>query len=71
MLTGYLPEWPFDWPFEGCRRLRQRVHPDMVAVLRRALEISPRKRQRDATVLLTEFRPAKRRSLLRSIQRGN
>lgn len=71
MLTGSLPEWPFDWPPEGCRRLRQRVHPDMVAVLKRALEISPRKRHRDATIFLREFRAAKRRSLLRAIQRGN
>ena len=71
MLTGYLPEWPFDWPPEGYRRLRQRVHPDMVSALRRALEISPRKRHRDATVFLREFRAAKRKTLLRAIQRRN
>jgi eukaryotic-like serine/threonine-protein kinase len=71
MLTGNLPEWPFDWPPEGYRRLRQRVHPDMVAVLRKALEISPRKRHRDATILLKEFRAAKRKTLLRAIQRRN
>ena len=71
MLTGHLPEWPFDWPPEGCRRLRQRVHPDMVAVLKKALEVSPRKRYRDATSLLRAFRQAKRRTLQRAIQRRN
>lgn len=71
MFTGHLPEWPFDWPPEGHRRLRQRVHPDLVAVLKKALEISPRKRYRDAMLLLQDFRPAKRRSLQRAIQRRN
>jgi len=71
MLTGQLPEWPFDWPPPGCRRLRQRVHPDMIAVLKKALEVSPRKRYRDATVMLKAFSPAKRRSLHRAIQRRN
>ncbi len=71
MLTGHLPEWPFDWPPEGYRRLRQRVHPDMVAVLKKALEVSPRKRYRDATSLLRAFRQAKRKTLQRAIQRRN
>ncbi len=71
MLTGHLPEWPFDWPPEGYRRLRQRVHPDMISLLKKTLELSPRKRFRDADNLLTAFRPAKRRSLLRAIQRRN
>ncbi len=71
MLTGHLPEWPFDWPPEGYRRLRQRVHPDMVAVLKKALEVSPRKRYRDASSLLRVFRQAKRKTLQRAIQRRN
>ena len=71
MLTGHLPEWPFDWPPEGCRRLRQRVHSDLVAVLKKALEVSPRKRFRDASAMLQAFRPAKRRTLLCTIQRRN
>ena len=71
MLTGHLPEWPFEWPPEGYRRLRQRAHPDMVAVLKKALEVSPRKRFRDASSMLRAFRPAKRRTLHRAIQRRN
>jgi serine/threonine-protein kinase len=71
MLTGELPEWPFDWPPAGYRRLRQRVHLDLINVLKKALEISPRKRYRDAAAMLKAFSPAKRRSLHRAIQRRN
>ena len=35
MFSGYLPEWPFDWPPPAYERMKRRVHPDMLAVLRR------------------------------------
>src|SRR3990170_952503 len=41
MFSGYLPEWPFDWPPPAYERVRLRLDPDMVAVLRRALELKP------------------------------
>ena len=41
MLTGVLPEWPFEWPFRGHDRLRGKVGPEFVKFLRRALAVDP------------------------------
>ena len=38
LLTGELPEWPYEWPPPGYRRLRSRVKPPLVAWLRKAAE---------------------------------
>jgi serine/threonine protein kinase len=82
MFSGELPEWPFEWPPPGQRRLRSRVHPDMIAFLRKAIDVNPRKRFRDAvqmqaafpdvqkkTLQLAERRARKRRSKLTSSKR--
>src|SRR4030095_5296163 len=52
MLTGSLPEWPFDWPAPGYERLRKRVPAEMIAFLRRALDVDPAQSYRDAGQLL-------------------
>lgn len=71
MLTGELPQWPFDWPPPGCERLR-RVAPELVPFLRRALEVDTRKRYRDAGRMLVAFRGVKRKVLLRrAVRRRN
>ncbi len=66
MLSARLPEWPFSWPPPGHDRLRRRVHADMVAVIRRSLEVEPRRRFRDANAFLAAFRRAKPKALRRS-----
>jgi len=63
MLAGQWPEWPYDWPPPGYRRLRRKVHPDLVALVRRAIDPHPKKRFRDADQMLNAFRKAKRRTL--------
>ncbi|MCA9171255.1 MAG: serine/threonine protein kinase, partial [Planctomycetales bacterium] len=40
--TGYLPEWPFDWPPPGYLRLRQRLDPDFIDLIRKSLHINAR-----------------------------
>ncbi|MCA9099707.1 MAG: serine/threonine-protein kinase [Pirellulales bacterium] len=55
MFSGSLPEYPFDWPPPGYQRLRSRVHPDLVSLIRRALEVNPRRRYADAGAMLTAF----------------
>jgi eukaryotic-like serine/threonine-protein kinase len=62
MLTGQWPEYPFDWPPPGYDRLRGRVHPELIAVLRKAIQLSPRKRYRDAEQMLKAFLPAKEKT---------
>ncbi len=56
MLTGRLPQWPFDWPPPGYDRLRGRVHPDLIDLLKRSLALRPEKRYADADLLLRRFR---------------
>lgn len=63
MLTGSLPEWPFEWPPPGFERLRGRIHSDLVAVIRRAIEIDPRIRYHDAGQMLKAFQRVKARAL--------
>jgi eukaryotic-like serine/threonine-protein kinase len=55
MFAGTLPHWPYDWPPPGAARLRQKLHPDMVALVRRAIEVKPGRRFRDGVEMLSAF----------------
>ena len=55
MLTGHLPTWPFDWPQPGLDRLRKKIHPDLIALLQKSLQVYPSKRYRDACQMLDAF----------------
>ncbi len=63
MLTGHWPEWPFEWPPRGYSRLRGRIHPDFITLMRKAIEPNPRKRFRDAEQMLSVFLRLKTRTL--------
>jgi hypothetical protein len=69
MFSGYLPEWPFDWPPPAYERIKRRYHPDMVALLRRALELKPARRFQDAGQMLAAYLRAKPKTLKRSRRR--
>lgn len=38
MITGDLPTWPFQWPFEGKEKFNRRVEPRIRRVIRKSLE---------------------------------
>jgi serine/threonine-protein kinase len=63
ILTGCLPEWPFDWPPPGFANLRRKAHPELIALIRRALELKPSRRFRDANDMLMSFRRLRNKSL--------
>lgn len=63
MLTGQLPEWPFDWPPAGITRLRQRVPKPFIAMLRKSLALKPSGRFADAEAMLAEFTRIRPRTL--------
>jgi serine/threonine-protein kinase len=63
MLTGVLPEWPFDWPLPGHQRLKRKVHPDLIAFLRRALALDSHQRFRNARHMLQHFHRGKKKTL--------
>jgi eukaryotic-like serine/threonine-protein kinase len=55
MFSGILPEWPYTWPPAGLGRLRARVRPPVILWLRRAIELRPQARYRDAVQMEQAF----------------
>jgi serine/threonine-protein kinase len=63
MLSGQLPVWPYEWPPPGFERIRKRLHPDLIAFLRKSLEHKPARRYRDADQMLAAFHRVKSRAV--------
>ena len=55
MFSGHLPEWPFEWPPPGFQRVHRRVHPKLIELLQKAIQIDPRRRFRDAEQMFGAF----------------
>lgn len=51
MLSGELPEYPFEPPLPGFNKLRRGLSRDLVALIRKAIEPTPSKRFRDAVAM--------------------
>lgn len=64
MFSGVLPTWPYEWPLPGYSKLRTRVSADFIALLRRAVEVDPRKRFRDALQMEDAYQAIRPRALL-------
>jgi serine/threonine-protein kinase len=56
MLTGYLPEWPYDWPPPGIKRLKAKLSPKLGDWLRRSIAVRPEHRYKNANVMYREFK---------------
>jgi serine/threonine-protein kinase len=52
MVSGVRPEWPFRWPLPGQQRLRRNAPTELIAFLRRCLEVDYRKRYADCAQML-------------------
>ena len=63
LLSGQWPEWPFEWPPKGYAKLRGRIHPEFIDFMRRAIDINPRRRYRDAEQMLSIFLKLKQRTI--------
>lgn len=63
LLAGEWPAWPFDWPAKGYSKLRGRIHQDFIDFMRRAIDVNPRHRFRDAQQMLEAFVKLKYRTL--------
>jgi serine/threonine-protein kinase len=55
MFSGKLPEWPFEWPMTGHDRLKLRVRPELMEVLRKAIQLDPAKRYKTAIQMQSDF----------------
>ncbi len=63
MFSGRLPEWPFEWPLLGYTKLRSLLHADMIALLKRSLELKPSRRFEDGGQMLAAYLRAKAKVL--------
>jgi serine/threonine-protein kinase len=63
LLTGHLPEWPYDWPPPQIDRLRRKLKPSLVEWLHKAIEVRPEKRYKNAVVMYNEFKRLRNGSL--------
>jgi len=55
LFSGKLPEWPYDWPPVGYDRLTKRVRPELIEILRKAIQLDPKQRYRDAVQMHADF----------------
>jgi eukaryotic-like serine/threonine-protein kinase len=55
MFAGRLPEYPFDWPPPGYRQLKEKLHPALIELMRRSMELAPQRRFADAEAMLSAF----------------
>ncbi|GAB5443583.1 MAG: serine/threonine-protein kinase [Fuerstiella sp.] len=69
MFSGRWPEWPFEWPFPGHQRVRNKLHADMIALLRKSTEPDPRKRFADADRMLKAFAKARTKTVSQAKRR--
>jgi serine/threonine-protein kinase len=70
LLSGYLPEWPYDWPPEGIKRVREKLRPRLVDWLHRAIQVRPEGRYKNAVAMYREFKRVRNGSA-RKKRRGN
>jgi len=63
MFSGQWPEYPFEWPMAGAANLRRRVHPDLIALIRKSLSVNPRHRFRDASQMLEHWNTLRLKSM--------
>ncbi len=55
LFSGKLPEWPFEWPLVGDDRLRARMRPEVIEVLKKSIQLDPGKRYKDAVQMHADF----------------
>jgi len=69
MLTGQLPRWPYEWPPPGYDRIRNRLHPEFLKLVNRAMEFEPANRYRNAGHMMAAFERVKKHALTYSRSR--
>jgi len=56
LLSGHLPEWPYDWPPPNIQRVRRKLGPRLIDWLRHSIEVRPEKRFKNAGSMHREFK---------------
>jgi hypothetical protein len=56
LLSGHVPDWPYDWPPPQIKRVREKLSPKLVDWLRRAIHVLPNERFKNAVTMYREFK---------------
>jgi serine/threonine-protein kinase len=56
LFSGHLHGWPFDWPPARIKRVREKLSPELVAWLAKAMQVRPTARYKDAAAMYREFK---------------
>lgn len=56
MLSGHVPDWPYDWPPPHIQRVRAKLKPKLVDWLRKSIEVRPEHRYKNANAMYREFK---------------
>lgn len=59
LFSGYLHQWPYDWPPPRIERVRAKLNPALVEVLKKAMQVRPEARYKDAVAMYREFKRAR------------
>jgi serine/threonine-protein kinase len=62
LFSGVLPEWPFKWPLVGSDKLRARARPELAHILRKAIQLDPSDRYRNAIEMYADFKRMQKRA---------
>jgi serine/threonine-protein kinase len=71
LLSGKLPEWPYDWPLKGHDRLVARVRPEVADFLKQAIQPNPAKRFATAIQMHMAFEQLKTHARRQKRSRGS
>ncbi|TDJ34476.1 MAG: hypothetical protein E2O53_08090 [Gammaproteobacteria bacterium] len=55
LFSGKLPEWPYKWPMIGNDKLKARIRPELAEMLRKAIQLDPADRYRNAIEMYAAF----------------
>ena len=55
LFSGQLPEWPHKWPPPGYPRIRSKLRPKVLWWLKKAMELRPQERFRNAVAMENAF----------------
>ena len=55
LFSGKLPDWPYKWPMIGNDKLQARIRPELAQMLRKAIQLDPADRYRNAIEMYAAF----------------
>lgn len=59
LFSGYLHQWPYDWPPPRIERVRAKLNPALLEVLKKAMQVRPEDRYKDAVAMYRDFKRAR------------